>query len=177
MVLRRLSCHVFFQCLPVRIVWHHFDNPKIGMSWDRDLGSISSTCLCAAFTRVNAQALNFFFTNNTMPNFTSSVSQQLGCDPLLGCQNLSFSTIIVIYGSPNCVIFCIVGRQLPNVENHCSMQCASKIRVNLLTQKLLIERWWIFHRISATSASVVHRGHVPKVTMGHLLKQTFVSKS
>ncbi len=53
--------------------------------------------------------------------FYSSVSQQLGHDPLLGRQNLCFSTIIVIYGSPNCVIFCFVGRQLPNVENHCSI--------------------------------------------------------
>jgi len=26
--------------------------------------------------------------------------------------------MIVIYGSPNCVKFCFVGRQLPNVENH-----------------------------------------------------------
>jgi hypothetical protein len=56
----------------------------------------------------------------------SSVSQQLGRDPLLGRrhlllgrQNLCFSTIIVKYGSPNCVIFCFVGRQLPNVENLC----------------------------------------------------------
>jgi len=44
----------------------------------------------------------------------------MGRDPLLGHQNLCFSAILVIYGSPNCVIFCFVGRQLPNVEHHWS---------------------------------------------------------
>ena len=39
---------------------------------------------------------------------------------LLGRQNLCFSTIIVICGSPNCVLSSFVGRQLLNVENHCS---------------------------------------------------------
>jgi len=60
---------------------------------------------------------------------TSSVSQEVGPDPLmgrrhllLGRQNLCFSTMNVKNGSPNCVIFCFVGRQLPNVENHCSRQ-------------------------------------------------------
>ena len=47
----------------------------------------------------------------------------MGGDPLLGRglllvgrQNLCYSTVIVIYGSPNCIILCFVGRQLPNVE-------------------------------------------------------------
>ena len=51
----------------------------------------------------------------------------MGRDPLLGRvhlllgrQNLCFSTIIVIYGSPNCVFLSFVVRQQPNVENHCS---------------------------------------------------------
>ena len=39
---------------------------------------------------------------------------------LLGRQNLCFIAIIVIYGSPNCVLLSFVGRQLLNVENHCS---------------------------------------------------------
>ena len=37
---------------------------------------------------------------------------------LLGCQNLCYSTIISINWSPNCVLFCIVGRQPSNVDNH-----------------------------------------------------------
>ncbi len=41
---------------------------------------------------------------------------------LLGRQILCCSTINEINGSPNCVIFCFVGRQLPNVENHWSTQ-------------------------------------------------------
>ena len=41
---------------------------------------------------------------------------------LLGRQNLCFSTIIVIYLSPNCVSLYFVGRQLPNVENRCPRQ-------------------------------------------------------
>ncbi len=56
-----------------------------------------------------------------------SVSQHVGPDPLLGprhlllgCQNLCFSTMNEINGSPNCVIFCFVGSQLLNVENHCT---------------------------------------------------------
>ena len=51
--------------------------------------------------------------------------QQVGRDTLLGRghlllgrQNLCVSTIIVIYGSPNCVLLSFVGRQPPNVENH-----------------------------------------------------------
>ena len=50
-----------------------------------------------------------------------------GLDPLLGRvhlilgrQNLWFSTLTEIYGSPNCVLLSFVGRQLPNVENHWS---------------------------------------------------------
>ena len=35
------------------------------------------------------------------------------------------SSIIVIYGSPNSVFFCFVGRQLPNFENHCSKRPAN----------------------------------------------------
>ena len=49
----------------------------------------------------------------------------MGRDPLsgrlhlvLGRQNLCFSTIIVIYGSPNCAFLYFVGRQQPTVENH-----------------------------------------------------------
>ena len=56
-----------------------------------------------------------------------SVSQQVGRGPflgrrrsLLGRQNLCYSSILVVYGSPNCVLFCFVGRQLSNVVNHCS---------------------------------------------------------
>ena len=56
----------------------------------------------------------------------NSVSQQVGRDPLLGRgqlllgrQNLCYSTMIVLFGSPNCVFLCFVGHQLPNVENHC----------------------------------------------------------
>ena len=37
-------------------------------------GSISTTCLGAAFTRANAVALNFYFTNKTTPNFTSTLN-------------------------------------------------------------------------------------------------------
>jgi hypothetical protein len=37
----------------------------------------------------------------------------------LGRQNLCCYNIIVEFGSPNCVIFYFVGRQLPNVEKHC----------------------------------------------------------
>ena len=55
----------------------------------------------------------------------TSGSQQVGRDPhlgrvhlLLARHNLCFSTIIVIYGSPSCVLLYFVGRQLPNVENH-----------------------------------------------------------
>jgi len=54
-----------------------------------------------------------------------SVSHQVGTDPflghrhlLLGRQNLCISTMNVINGSPNCVLFCFMGRQQPNVENH-----------------------------------------------------------
>jgi len=36
---------------------------------------------------------------------------------LLGRQNLCFTAMNVINGSPNCVLFCFMGRQLPNVEN------------------------------------------------------------
>ncbi len=32
-------------------------------------------------------------------------------------QNLRYCTMMVVNGSPNCVLFCYVGRQLPNVEN------------------------------------------------------------
>jgi len=39
---------------------------------------------------------------------------------LLGSQNLSLSTMIVINGSPIFVSFCFVGRQLSNAENHWS---------------------------------------------------------
>ncbi len=41
---------------------------------EAELGSISSTCLCAAFTHKNVLALNFYFTNNTTPNFTSALN-------------------------------------------------------------------------------------------------------
>ena len=37
---------------------------------------------------------------------------------LLGRQNLCQSTIILILGSPHCVLFCFVGHPLSNVENH-----------------------------------------------------------
>ncbi len=63
----------------------------------------------------------------------SSVSQQLGRDPhlvhrhlRLGRQNQCFITMIVIYGSPNCVFFRFMGRQLPNVENHWSKKPCKK---------------------------------------------------
>ena len=55
----------------------------------------------------------------------NSGSQQVGHNPLLGRgqlhlgrQKQCYSSIIVIYGLPNCVLLCFVGRQLPNVENH-----------------------------------------------------------
>ena len=54
-----------------------------------------------------------------------SVSQQVCRDPLLGRehlllgrQNLGYSSILVVYGSPNCDLFCFAGRQLSGVENH-----------------------------------------------------------
>ena len=58
-------------------------------------------------------------------NSDYSVSQQVGCDPLL-CrghllfvrQNLVYSCIRGVYGSPYCDYICFVGRQLPTVENH-----------------------------------------------------------
>ena len=37
---------------------------------------------------------------------------------LLGRQNLCRSNIILILGSPHCVLFCFVGHPLSNVENH-----------------------------------------------------------
>ena len=53
----------------------------------------------------------------------SSGSQQVGGDPflgrvhlLLGRQNLCFSTKIVIFGSPNCVLSYFVGRQLQTLR-------------------------------------------------------------
>ena len=49
----------------------------------------------------------------------SSVSQQVGRGHLLlGRQNLGYSSILIGYGSPNCDLFCFVGRQLSGVENH-----------------------------------------------------------
>jgi len=36
-------------------------------------GSISLTCLPTAFRYTNALAFNFYFTNNTTPNFTSTI--------------------------------------------------------------------------------------------------------
>ncbi len=49
-----------------------------------------------------------------------SVSQQVVRGYfLLDRQNLSFSTSLVLNGLLNCALFCIVGRQLPNIENHC----------------------------------------------------------
>ena len=39
---------------------------------------------------------------------------------IVGRQNIVYGTILVVYGSPNCVLFCFVGRQPPNVENHWS---------------------------------------------------------
>ena len=42
------------------------------------------------------------------------------CSRSVVLNNLCFSTIIVIYGSPNCVLLYFVGRQLPNVGNQCS---------------------------------------------------------
>ena len=39
---------------------------------------------------------------------------------LLGRQNLEFSSHLVLNRSPNCVFSFFLGRQLPNVENHCS---------------------------------------------------------
>ena len=54
-----------------------------------------------------------------------SVSQQVGRDPLLGrrysvlgSQKLNYCNILVLYGSPHCVLFCFVGRQHPSVGNH-----------------------------------------------------------
>ncbi len=54
----------------------------------------------------------------------SSISLQVGPYPilgrrhlLLGRQNLCCSTMNGINGSPYCVIFCMLGHQLPNVEN------------------------------------------------------------
>jgi len=44
---------------------------------------------------------------------------------LLGRRNLCF-TMNVINGLPNCVLFCLKGRQLPNVENHCSKLSSSQ---------------------------------------------------
>ena len=51
--------------------------------------------------------------------------QQVGRDPFYGCghlllgrQNLNFSSIDVLNGSPNRVILFLVGRQLQTVENH-----------------------------------------------------------
>ena len=51
----------------------------------------------------------------------------MGRDPLLGRlylllgrQNPCYSTMIVICGSPNCVLLCFVGHQQTNVENYCS---------------------------------------------------------
>ena len=38
------------------------------------LGSISSTCLHAAFMHANVVALNFQFTNKTLPNFTRTLT-------------------------------------------------------------------------------------------------------
>lgn len=44
-----------------------------------------------------------------------SVSQEVGSKwSLLGRQNLSYSGVFVVHGSPNCVL-----RQLQSVENHC----------------------------------------------------------
>ena len=70
----------------------------------------------------------YSFFLSLFPSFylsTISVSQQVGRDPLLGRrhshlgrQNLYYNSNLVLHGSPNCVLFCLVGRQLPNVENH-----------------------------------------------------------
>ena len=49
---------------------------------------------------------------------------------LLGRQNLCYSTIIVLFGSPNCVFMYFVDCQLPNVENHC-VRGPKKSRVRL----------------------------------------------
>jgi hypothetical protein len=55
-----------------------------------------------------------FSTDGSQPIFGSQALTLL-----LGRQNLCFSTMNVINGSPNCVLFCFMGYQLPNVENHC----------------------------------------------------------
>ena len=54
----------------------------------------------------------------------------MGRDPLLGRghlllgrQNLDYSSILVVNGSPNCVLFCYVGRHLPGAENHWCRGC------------------------------------------------------
>ena len=54
------------------------------------------------------------------------LNRWVGRDTLLGLEYLLcvaktcvFCSSIVIYGSPNCVLSCFGGRQLPNVENHC----------------------------------------------------------
>ncbi len=84
----------------------HFCTKKLLIKcwWNWHLRSISSTCLCTAFTC----ALNLYFTNNTMPNFTSTFNWKV-------CQSFILYTLC----------------------------CApSKTSVNLLAQKLLLERWW-----------------------------------
>ena len=63
-----------------------------------------------------------------------NVSKQVDRNPLscrrhllLGRQN----RIVVVYGSPNCVLFCFGGRQLSGVENYCSHGCLNLIKEEL----------------------------------------------
>ena len=36
-----------------------------------------------------------------------------------GSPKTVYSIILILFGSPNCVLFCFVGLQIPDVENHC----------------------------------------------------------
>jgi hypothetical protein len=47
---------------------------KVVAGFTAQLGSISSTCLQAAYTSENALEINFYITNNTMINFTSTLN-------------------------------------------------------------------------------------------------------
>ena len=71
-----------------------------------------------------------------------SVPQQVGR------QNWCYITMLVIYGSPHCVLFCLVGRQLPNVKNHCSISFTSfvklcKLFVNAKRNQMKKVKKWI----------------------------------
>jgi hypothetical protein len=116
------------------------------------LGSISSTCSLAAFLHANAlvhstcilqqyySQLYLYTQLEVTANFYAvQLFSSVGhIAPFLVSRGPNFSQ----KGKVKAKKIAFAG---PYVATSCSMACVSKISINLVAQKLLIEHWWNWH--------------------------------